>query len=615
MALQGADKIRILKMLRTKAIDEILYSDFLGSSRKSKVLDIDVLTFLIDTLIKELEKEEKASENFIKKLIAYIIKIHDVILKIKNQQITDVILISKMKSLFNKYNNYVERFNLEKEGELWNLFADFDKAISEQYKVDEVTEDNKNSSLEIVNLLLEIEKLKKEVNDSAEKIKNLETELELSDKHIRKKDLQIGASNTDINKRDNEIRNLNKQIENNLDSIKELEKVIRQKDEYIASLEETRSLYNELCLLHENVTKQLEECQTLINLYKQKEVEYNRKLIVEVTIENRKQQIENLLIKFLIKEKCTINDLIQKLSEEGMEVSENELNDILKRVKRKMNIINPSILTFPPVFNACPPNVLTDSVFDISSPLNGCMDILLTSDFHIREMSSDVIADLDKLYDYAVANNVSLVLNLGDFFESKGCDLVRYKGNFDKFMIANDEVINKYPKVPGVYNATMGGNHDRDVLRFGVDPIKRIADAREDFIYLGYDNATINLGLDNKISLHHPSVRYTDPLVDANYQSQHLMQAIEDYYQRVGINRDDVYIDLFGHMHYSRLDAQNGVCVVPSYFRNRLENGAWHLKIYFENGKISQMVFIPLIVNKKLLPVTEFSYQKRLIKQ
>ncbi|MDE5888393.1 MAG: hypothetical protein K2H20_00060, partial [Bacilli bacterium] len=216
--------------------------------------------------------------------------------------------------------------------------------------------------------------------------------------------------------------------------------------------------------------------------------------------------------------------------------------------------------------------------------------------------------------DYCEENGIKTILNAGDFFS-----WTRLKGKQRGAVCQRivDKAILKYPSRKGIKHAILGGNHDKDMLAVGVDPLQLMAEAREDFINLGYSHCKITFGgsvsILDSIGMHHPNRRFPETVGDGEYTTSKIVNMIKGYNGRNGIDSDNIYVDLLGHIHMSSLDTENGICIVPSYRKDRVVNGAWHIKVYFKDNHISNIVFIPIIKTRKLIPTTEINYQKRLI--
>jgi hypothetical protein len=176
------------------------------------------------------------------------------------------------------------------------------------------------------------------------------------------------------------------------------------------------------------------------------------------------------------------------------------------------------------------------------------------------------------------------------------------------------------PRAEGIYHAVLGGNHDRNTVRYGFDPIGMLCDAREDFINLGYTHSTVSLNgfcnLFGKFDIHHPetfdfSIYLKDDTIDFDLLNGYL----DGIYAKQGRSRDDSYIDIFGHTHKSQFNYPGQYCYIPSYFEGKGKRGACHLRIYFdEETDIKYMVFMPMAYNDKLVKGTEIIYEKVLKK-
>ena len=180
-----------------------------------------------------------------------------------------------------------------------------------------------------------------------------------------------------------------------------------------------------------------------------------------------------------------------------------------------------------------------------------------------------------------------------------------------------EKSISMIPRTEGIYHAVLGGNHDRNTLKYGFDPVGVLCDAREDFINLGYTHSTISLnGFCNvfgKFDIHHPET--FDFPIDLRHDGvgfEDLTDYLDVIYSHQGRTREDSYIDIFGHTHKSQFNYPTGYCFIPSYFEGKSKRGACHLRIYLdEETGIKYMVFMPLSYNDKLIKTNEIIYQKK----
>ena len=85
----------------------------------------------------------------------------------------------------------------------------------------------------------------------------------------------------------------------------------------------------------------------------------------------------------------------------------------------------------------------------------------------------------------------------------------------------------------------------------------------------------------------------------------------DNIYQDIDI-KNKTYFNMIGHLHRSKIDFNNNCCLVPSYNKDRIKNGAWHLKLSFNNDhEIENINFIPLIIEAdQLIPTSKINYQK-----
>jgi hypothetical protein len=94
-----------------------------------------------------------------------------------------------------------------------------------------------------------------------------------------------------------------------------------------------------------------------------------------------------------------------------------------------------------------------------------------------------------------------------------------------------------------------------------------------------------------------------------------LEKYLKELYQQQNRNRNNSYIDIFGHTHKSQFNYPSSYCYIPSFFEGQQKKGACHLRIYFdEDTDIKYMVFMPLTTNTKLVKTNEIIYQKTLKK-
>ena len=156
---------------------------------------------------------------------------------------------------------------------------------------------------------------------------------------------------------------------------------------------------------------------------------------------------------------------------------------------------------------------------------------------------------------------------------------------------------------------------DRKVLN-GFDPIGLLASERDDFLNLGYTHAMISMNNLNTslgvFDIHHPDTFNFPIILDENgIDIGEISEYLSNIYDRQGRNREESYIDLFGHTHRNQFNYASSYCYIPPFFEGKNRRGACHLRIYFdEDTGIKYMVFMPLSISTKLTKNNEIVYQK-----
>jgi predicted phosphodiesterase len=141
--------------------------------------------------------------------------------------------------------------------------------------------------------------------------------------------------------------------------------------------------------------------------------------------------------------------------------------------------------------------------------INRKFRIGLISDTHIGSRFWQK-SHLDAAYDMFAQLGITDVFHVGDvtdgFYKDRMSEIYLYGADEQA-----DEVVEKYPKRPGIITRFITGNHDETHLRNGGTNIGRaIANRRDDMIYLGHNYAKVWLseGTDEKkgvdIDLIHP---------------------------------------------------------------------------------------------------------------
>ncbi len=617
MAITQVDKMKILKFFRENAFGDIYYADLVNYlGKKSKITDVEFTNFFATYIIDNLKKEQP-SLNLLNKMVStltsFIGWLHDDKIEL------DIELINKLHSIRESYEEHLVISGEDRNTKLDELISSFEKDLFEFYpKVEE-----QQNSINLDELIAELSTLQASLSESEKEILSLTTRLEKQTRAYESKK----RANTKLSSRLEEGHQREKKLE---DKIKELEATIEQLNSHIATLKaeisSRQESYNYLSDLKDRIQSDYfhlkSEIKSLRKSLEEKEKQIAQLLSEEefrIVIpnsldynEDRKNKIEGLIIRKMLMGKCTLEEVKIYLASNGYIMSTNELRDHFNEIKNRMTCTKPED-HISLADSISEDNEYLISIYDDTK----FMDLMVVSDFHLSNFSKEIIQDMDLINEYCELNGIKLILNVGDFFSWSRLERKR-KGSTCQRIV--DKAIVKYPECKGIKHAILGGNHDRDMFADGVDPIKLLADAREDFINLGYGHCKItfkgSFSILDSIGMHHPNRRYPEAVGPEFYSTEKIRDTINSYYITNNIPSDDVYVELLGHIHKSGLDAENGICVVPSYRKDRVLNGAWHLRVYFgEDKHISNIIFIPVIKQKKLIPTTEICYKKQLIKK
>ena len=607
MELNIAVKKKILDVLKKYSIDDLYYSDFDEIRKEShqKINNNDILNYLIEKSNAELENKEELSNNRFSKLIRSMTIIiqcsKEAKITIENKTIQD---IDKM---ITKYKETLQRTNLEVDEVTNQNVEDLETELVENYlEVLEEVEEEPNEELE--KIIEELATTKKMLEDS-------ETEKKEQEKTQRKLEKELKKSKTTSENLEKARNNL--QVENTslIQELKEYKKELIKISQKLQEQEgTTNSLIETNDILKEEIEYRAKENTTL----SKEIVELTRKLSIcetkeqeELAEQESTKQIEDFILSELYKHPSSMEEFLDSLKKQGYLLTFDTLQEHINALKIKYKIIGPLFEQIPPIYKINVKPSITNQFLRLPVTFsNNELDLLIISDLH------NELSDLDKAYNYASAKNIPYILNLGDTFDFQGTNYFQPSlENLRKIEQRFQEMLNLFPKNTGIYQFNLGGNHDELALLYGLDLLEQLQQNQSDLINLGYRHANIILGNTPKkyncIGLHHPNYRIDDTIIE----NQKIISYLENYYQnelQSSITRDNVYCDILGNFHKSKLDLLNGYCQAPSLTKDRAMNGAWHLKIYFDNNQnIETITFIPLVATNGLQPITEIPYQKK----
>lgn len=604
MAITPVDKIKIIKYLKDNPIGEIYYLDLCNAlGKKCRIKDIEFLEFFVDSVIKEFKKDDKISINFVSKLVvtveSFLEWVHEAGTSV------DESLLDKIRSFEEYYDEYLNRTNYDidlvfTDGYLASVL----NTVGNLYPKEEKSESVVQYLNQIEELKTSLSSLKREYDNLMQSYESLQKKADKkSDDYVQKSDDYSRALNT-ISSKEKEISKLNETIGKLERQIADLEKTLERVSTDLSFYEPFKKLYDDtLSELH--ILKEQIELRAKEELEKKKNNEKDARLV-------------STIYSHLIDGRASLDDIISHLKKtKEVNFDRNKVYSLLKELKKKINI-ETSSFSLRPSYEIVTPPIMESGEFYVDVP-EGCKhyDILLVSDFHIKEFDSKLLNGFDTINNYCVENNIQLILNLGDFFHGVGSKNLEYDFAMQNYALA-EKAISLIPRVDGVYHAVLGGNHDKNILKYGFDPIDMITREREDFINLGYTHGTIVFdgacSVLGKIDIHHPQ-RFDFPIdfEDDGIDTTKLNSYLNSLYASIGRDRNDSYIDIFGHTHKSLFNYPESYCFIPSFFEGRSKKGACHLRIYLDpkNG-FKYMVFMPLNCSDKLIKNNEIVYQKML---
>lgn len=601
MALTGIDKVKLNKYLKEHANGDIYYldmCDYLG--KRGKIKDHEFLDHFTDCVIAEFSKEGKISLKHAAKMISivgsFIEWMHEEKSEIKEET------LDKIRSFRTLYEEYLTRNELEADVVFRdNCIGEVEEILNKLYPSNIDNDSLAKYIIKVKELEARIKELERTLESVSQDKEILQGELEKANTNLEISKSDASSVREELKQKKKDIRVLNKELEEIKEKIEELENtlavVCSEREELLTFKSSFEKLNGEVTRL-EGIIRDFNAKEEQERLQKEKD-----------------EKIKNIIYQNLFVESCSIQDLLTAIGSAGYSIDAKEVSRLLHEMKRTINIGN-GTFSRKPTYKIVKPKLVANDKFYIDVP-SECkyMDIMLVSDFHIKDFDSKTLSGFDMLNDYCANNGINLILNLGDFYDGFGDVPLDYESACKNHRIL-EESIKKIPRADGIYHAVLGGNHERNMSFGGINPIKTLAEERDDFLDLGYYHSTVclngNFGTMDKFDLHHPSnFDFPVDLEEDGLIVDGMNEYLDDIYSRFGRSRDDSYIDIFGHTHRNQFNYASGYCYIPPYFDGKNRRGACHLRIYFdENTGIKYMVFMPLGITNKLVKNNEIVYQK-----
>lgn len=604
MALTPLDKMNINKYLKEHAMGDIYFGNMreaLGR-RKNCVSDVEFLDYFTEYVASDLRKNEKVSIKHLTKVVSCVEAILGWVHE-EGQNVTDETL-DKIRSFKEFYDDYLKRTGIERDTVFYEtMLGSVVDVVNELYPSEVQNESVSKYITKIAELEVTIKKMEKDIQEAVRQNALLQAERD-------KKADRVDSLTDDVNSLEKDVRSKAKQLLELSGTITSLEGRITELSE---ALETANALNLELGSFkekYEDLVSEVERLQGVID-------EDIKARTAEANLKMKHSDMAALMYQKLLFDRVNVDDLVSYLKGKKVSTDRSEVIEVINGMKKIVTLDNSRFST-QPSYKIVQPTLREDGVFEIDVP-RGCkhFDVMLASDMHIREMDGRVLRGYDAMLDYCAKNNINLVLNLGDFYNGIGSHSLEYEHAVQNYGVV-EQAIEKIPRQDGLYHAVLGGNHDKNIARYGFDPIKMMADNRDDFIDLGYTHSTIKLNSPTNylgcFDIYHPDdfefpIDVDDDGIDLEFMNGYL----ENIYARQGRNRNDSYIDIFGHTHRSHFNYPGGYCYIPEYIDAASKRGACHLRIYFDEDKdIKYMVFMPLGYSTatRLSKNNEIVYQK-----
>ena len=222
---------------------------------------------------------------------------------------------------------------------------------------------------------------------------------------------------------------------------------------------------------------------------------------------------------------------------------------------------------------------------------NNKLRVLFISDLHCGNVK-DNLGLLNQLYEYAITQNIHVIINTGDFIENI-YHLEEKKLREKTVMGQIRRAIRLYPYAPQIINLNLYGNHDQYSLKEdGINVGEIIEQERYDLVFLGYGEAYIDV-LDDYFALQH--------------------NLINKSHQRLS---EDSKLVFKGHSHKTKYDVRDGEAHIyvptlsdayPAMTGFKCHRGFLDVEIVFDlEGKMDRVYIQNFIIEKKPSLASEF---------
>lgn len=292
--------------------------------------------------------------------------------------------------------------------------------------------------------------------------------------------------------------------------------------------------------------------------------------------------IEQQVLDFIIKNK-NINGIEQEL-----DINKYQLLEALKKLKQIGYYTYPEITQCGEVVYQLNKSV-NPKLISLLPDKNDRINMLAISDLHFGSgyEREDL---LNKVYEYAIKNDIYVILNLGDLIHGYESDLSTEK--------QLELLIQKYPYDENIHNIILLGNHDFHSLHYdGLDISKYLFEARDDFFNAGYGVGYVNV-YNQLIGLFH-NLSVEKSFINTNFNT---------------------IFNLYGHSHTFATNVDNVIKIKVPTLSDLLKNDSsipsfLHLTLELDKSVIKKLIVKNIIVVDKHIEVSEEKYNIPFIKK
>ncbi len=588
MALTPMDKKNIQALFK-QPIQNVVYANFFMGRKKAQYQALDVLLYMMDDINMRFKGE------YTPKIVARILYHTSMFM---NKVLDDDLCLDAIlafNDLYLTYQDFIKEHPDKDDAEVSHYFEEIKEMIDKRKPadMDERLKDHETDK--------KLTEMRKQLDAMGEEIEKLRKQAE-SDKHKLQDKTQA------LSKAQTEIDSLNKALAKAKKDFAVLQGKIQEEDDIILSLKAKIEELEKRCqfvndVYNKNNAEQKGQIESLQKRIRElEEIKAGRNQ--NDALWKSRYEVDNHIIRFLLKNDCSIEDLKKYLVRLGVDLDEIDLNAHLHRIKRHLRVTTKGVSAFSPIIGIneeVPPK--KEWAFKANS--GEIIEMIIISNPLYRTNSDDKTKDLLSLiYDYCTKNNIHYIVSLGSFFWAKP----RQKYNLahiDKYRQLIHKAITDYPYDSQIVNFLQGGHSDQFGFKMGISAIDKLCSHRNDFINLGYNASSLIIpgGNNHKINLF---------ATTANTSSDGINDYLNEYYHGSLAKRNESFLDFIGTTGPSGINLTQAFVAIPSL---KSTNGcnAYHVKIFVEAG-IHRIMLIPLIVNKEVTPTARITCHKNYVK-